>query len=179
MRIYTKSGDSGETGLCGGSRVWKNHARIAACGEVDELNAAIGLTRTLRPPATVDGTLDRVQRDLFHLGADLATESREESARPRIVAEHVERLESDIDGSDAELPPLRHFILPGGSPLAAHLHLARAVCRRAERAAVTLSQSEGVSPDAIRYLNRLSDLLFVLARAANAEAGVPDVVWEP
>jgi cob(I)alamin adenosyltransferase len=178
MRIYTKTGDEGETGLCGGSRVPKNHPRIRACGEVDELNAVIAVARSHGPSAAMDRVLERIQRDLFDLGADLATENPDAAARPRIAAEHARRLEADIDRCDGLLPPLRQFILPGGSPLAAHLHLARAVCRRAERAIVTLSQSRGVTADAIIYLNRLSDLLFVMARTANVEASVPDVIWE-
>ena len=178
MRIYTKTGDGGETGLCGGLRVPKDHPRVEACGEVDELNAAIGVARSQRPEATMDAVLERIQRDLFSLGADLATEGPGGSSRPRIAAVHVEQLEADIDRCDGRLPPLKQFILPGGSPLATRLHLARAVCRRAERAVVTLSRSEAVSPHAAQYLNRLSDLLFVLARTANAEAGVAEVVWE-
>jgi cob(I)alamin adenosyltransferase len=178
MRIYTKTGDGGETGLCGGVRVPKDHPRIKACGEVDELNAAIGVARSQGPDAAIDAVLERVQRDLFSLGADLATEGPGGSGGPRIAAPHVARLEADIDLCDGRLPALRQFILPGGSPLAARLHLARAVCRRAERAVVTLSRSVGVSQDAVHYLNRLSDLLFVLARTANAKAGVADVVWE-
>jgi cob(I)alamin adenosyltransferase len=144
---------------------------------VDELNAAIGLARCQQPAEPMDRILERVQRDLFRLGADLASCDKTHAAQPRIVARHVTLLEKDIDGGEARLAPLKQFILPGGSPLACHLHVARAVCRRAERAVVGLGQTETVPSDTVCYLNRLSDLLFVMARVANLDANLPDVVW--
>jgi cob(I)alamin adenosyltransferase len=177
VRIYTKTGDMGETGLLAGPRVAKNHPRIEACGGVDELNAAIGLARCQRLAAEVDGILERVQGELFSLGADIATSSESKTTRWRIGASHIARLEADIDHGEERLAPLTRFILPGGSPAACQLHVARAICRRAERAVVTLGQCEGMPTDVLTYLNRLSDLLFVLARSTNFYAGVPDVVW--
>ena len=179
MRIYSKTGDAGETGLLGGPRVVKNHPRIECCGHVDELNAVIGVARSQRPLPAIDEVLQRVQGELFHLGADLANAAGPNTASPRIAAGHVTRLEGEIDRFEERLPALRQFILPGGDPLASHLHVARGVCRRAERAVVALSQTGADGAEALRYLNRLGDLLFVLARTANREAGVADVVWEP
>lgn len=166
MRIYTKTGDRGQTGLFGGARVRKDDARVETFGAVDELNAAIGWARASGERPEIDRVLADVQVQLFELGAALAGGPDANS--------HVAELEAAIDQFDAQLPPLRRFILPGGSPAAAALHLARTVCRRAERRAVTLGAKE-----AVVYLNRLSDLLFVLARAANRSAGVPDVEWKP
>lgn len=177
MRIYTKTGDAGETGLPGGHRVTKAHPRIEACGHVDELNAAIGVARSEESPGVIGAVLQRIQHELFDLGADLAASDAPGGAM-RTCAQHVVRLEEDIDRFDDQLPPLRQFILPGGSPLAAQLHVARAVCRRAERAVVSLSQAADVPAETLRYLNRLSDLLFVLARAANHYEGASDVVWD-
>jgi cob(I)alamin adenosyltransferase len=176
MRIYTRTGDRGETGLWGGGRVPKNHLLVEVCGEVDELNAAVGLARSQHPGPALDAVLERIQHRLFGLGADLAAAGGSKSV-PRIVAEQIAELEAEIDRCEEQLEPLRQFILPGGSPLASHLHLARAVCRRAERAVVAAGQLTMVPAEALAYLNRLSDLLFVLARRANAEAGVPDVTW--
>jgi cob(I)alamin adenosyltransferase len=184
-KIYTRTGDDGRTGLATGERVSKSDARVTAYGEVDELNACLGLVRlqTGGDPA-LDAVLARVQNELFDLGADLATPERE--GRPlgweplRITAAQVGRLEDDIDGFNETIAPLTSFVLPAGSPAASALHLARTVCRRAERSTVRLAETEGeaVSEAALRYLNRLSDLLFVLARHANAE-GEADVLWRP
>jgi cob(I)alamin adenosyltransferase len=181
VKIYTKTGDAGETGLFGGERVPKDHRRVAACGEVDELNAAIGMARALEPADFEDQLLQAVQRTLFTIGAELAaTEpARVAKALPRapVGAEDVTALERAIDRLDGALPPLKSFILPGGTVKSAALHVARTVCRRAERSVVGLGRETDVSPAIPRYLNRLSDLLFVLARAANARAGIGDVAW--
>jgi cob(I)alamin adenosyltransferase len=177
-RIYTRGGDKGETSLGDGSRVPKHTLRVAAFGTVDEANAALGLAR-LHAEGEVDAALARIQNDLFDLGADL---SRPESAaRPkalRIVPAQVERLEREIDAWNATLAPLDSFVLPGGTALAAHLHLARTVVRRAERLAAELAIAETVNPEALKYLNRLSDHLFVLSRHVN-ERGARDVLWRP
>ena len=179
-RIYTKSGDGGETGLGDGSRVPKDAARVAAFGEVDELNAALGLV-TANCPACPEAALLRVVlNDLFDVGADLCVppaDGEEAGTALRVVPAQYERLEKAIDRLNAGLEPLHSFVLPGGTPAAAWLHLARTVCRRAERAVVTLMRTEKVNPHALVYLNRLSDFLFVLARVANAEKG--DVLWVP
>lgn len=179
-RIYTKSGDSGETGLGDGQRVRKDHPRVAAFGEVDELNAVLGLVLVYCPDGPDASFLRAVQNDLFDVGADLcvpqsASESPTQSLR--VTAEQADRLEHAIDRLNENLEPLRSFLLPGGSTAAAWLHLARTVCRRAERAVVTLMGLEAVNHHALIYLNRLSDYLFVLARTANAERG--DVLWVP
>jgi cob(I)alamin adenosyltransferase len=174
-RIYTKTGDQGETGLFGGARVPKNDPRVAAYGDVDELNAAIGMAASLEPQALDSAFLQMIQRDLFTIGAELA--SPNPAKAPHIGESQVGALEHMIDGHEAKLPPLKNFILPGGTPKAAALHLARTVCRRAERAAVGLARTEKINPEIVRYLNRLSDFLFVLARAVNAQAGRPDVTW--
>jgi|SRR5579884_476717 len=165
-RIYTRGGDRGETSLGDGSRVSKLDPRIAAIGEVDELNSFVGWA----------GGLERIQNELFDLGADLAVPWREGDERLRITADAVARLEREIDAANAPLPELRSFVLPGGSERAARLFLARAVCRRAERAVLRVPDA---NPLASVYLNRLSDLLFVLARAANASAGVEGPLWRP
>jgi cob(I)alamin adenosyltransferase len=181
VRIYTKTGDEGETGLFAGGRVSKDDPRIAACGAVDELNAVLGAALATEPQDFERLLLETVERDLFTIGATLATPDAAALARalpgPPIGAEHVAVLERSIDRHDERLAPLRAFILPGGTPKAAALHVARTVCRRAEREVVALGQTTTVTPDVLRYLNRLSDLLFVLARAANAQAGAPDVTW--
>jgi cob(I)alamin adenosyltransferase len=178
MKIYTKTGDQGETGLFGGPRVSKNHARIEAFGTVDELNSHLGLIRTLAGAETFDPVLRRIQCELFDLGAELATPG---STAERITPDHVTTLERLIDETEATLEPLACFILPTGTPLAAAVHVARTVCRRAERRVVTLAaQLDTTIPaNAIEYLNRLGDLLFVLARAANRRAGVADDPWVP
>jgi cob(I)alamin adenosyltransferase len=172
-RIYTKTGDDGETGLFGGSRVPKDDVRVTAYGEVDELNAAVGFAASLEPESLDAAFLQTIQRDLFTIGAELAKAPSE----PRIGDPQIGMLEHMIDGHEAKLEPLKNFILPGGTPKAAAFHLARTVCRRAERAVVSLAREQKISPSIVTYLNRLSDLLFVLARATNAQAGRPDVTW--
>jgi cob(I)alamin adenosyltransferase len=182
-RIYTRTGDDGSTALGSGERRPKFDLRIAAYGTVDETNAAIGIARLhLGAEPEVDAILARVQNDLFDLGADLAVpeQSAGDRQRLRVVDSQVERLEGDIDKLNAELSPLKSFVLPGGAPAAAHLHLARTVCRRAERHVVELAsrKDEQVSVPAVRYLNRLSDLLFVAARYVNGR-GARDILWVP
>ncbi|MBW3618267.1 MAG: cob(I)yrinic acid a,c-diamide adenosyltransferase [Proteobacteria bacterium] len=183
-RIYTRTGDGGDTGLATGERVLKDDARVAAYGEVDETNACLGLARLQAAgDAWLDAALGRIQNELFDLGADLATPERDEPLgfEPlRVTPDQVARLEREIDFMNEAVSPLNSFVLPGGSPLASALHLARTVSRRAERASVTLSRMPGerVSPTAIAYLNRLSDHLFVASRRANAD-GAADVLWVP
>jgi cob(I)alamin adenosyltransferase len=180
-RIYTKTGDRGDTGLGDGSRVPKDSARVAAYGEVDELNAVLGLFAAYCPDYPESALLQTVQNDLFDVGADLCvppTQGEEPGKMLRVAAEQTERLEKAIDRLNEHLEPLRSFVLPGGSHAAAWLHLARTVCRRAERSVVTLMRSETVNAQVLVYLNRLSDLLFVLSRAANAGAK-GDVLWVP
>ncbi len=174
-RIYTKTGDEGETGLFGGSRVPKDDLRVTAYGEVDELNAAVGFAASLEPQGFDAAFLQTIQRDLFTIGADLA--SPDPAKAPHIGEPQIGAIEHMIDGHEATLTPLKNFILPGGTPKAAAFHLARTVCRRAERGVVALARVQPISPAIVQYLNRLSDLLFVLARAANAEARRPDVTW--
>ncbi len=181
-KIYTRTGDKGETALVNGTRVPKFSARVAAYGTVDETNSVIGLAR-LHAAGETDAALARIQNDLFDLGADLGRPEMEKDAEAgypvlRIVAAQVDRLETEIDAMNAGLKPLRSFVLPGGSALAAHLHLARTVSRRAERLAVELAAAESVNPDAMRFLNRLSDWFFVAARVAN-DGGAADVLWVP
>jgi cob(I)alamin adenosyltransferase len=175
-RIYTKGGDKGRTSLGNGRRVVKHDPRVEAYGTVDEANAAIGLARLHIAPEA-DEMLGRIQNDLFDLGADLCQPDRAPGAL-RIVEAQVERLEHEIDGMNAALQPLESFILPGGLPAAAHLHLARTVARRAERAITALAEALPVNPVAIKYINRLSDHLFVLSRYLN-ERGAKDVLWRP
>jgi cob(I)alamin adenosyltransferase len=181
MKIYTKTGDAGDTGLFGGGRVPKDHPRVQAYGSVDELNASLGMARALEPLPRIDDVLLPIQRDLFSLGALLATPD------PAKVRDHLEKaslgdariaeLERAIDDGEAELEPLRAFILPGGTVKAAALHLSRTVCRRAERDVLAMSRSEELPPIVIIYLNRLSDLLFVLARVAARRAGAAEITW--
>jgi cob(I)alamin adenosyltransferase len=181
-RIYTKTGDSGETGLFGGGRVSKAHVRVEAYGAVDELNSVIGWILSLVSDPSITTGLQSIQSDLFTLGAQLATPEETRGRRPNVPVLPVSRihdLEHWIDELDRGLPPLRNFILPGGSPAGAALHIGRTVCRRAERRVVALADSESVDPDAIIYLNRLSDLLFVMARDVNERAGVPEQTWQP
>ncbi|MCC7086741.1 MAG: cob(I)yrinic acid a,c-diamide adenosyltransferase [Pirellulales bacterium] len=180
MKIYTKTGDGGQTGLFGGSRVRKNDVRIEAIGAVDELNAVLGLVRTEALPIEIDSRLASVQHTLFDLGAELAALDPRSCGTNLVSSEQIKKLESAIDQFQADLPPLQDFILPGGCRAAALLHVARSVCRRAERCAVSLGEQENVvlSPNIIAYLNRLGDLLFVLARAANQLAGRGDVLWQ-
>ncbi len=178
-RIYTRGGDKGETSLGDGARVPKHAVRVAAYGTIDEANAVIGIARLHAPP-DADAMLGRIQNDLFDLGADLCTPEvgRKASGALRIVEAQVARLEREIDGMNERLKPLESFILPGGTPAAAHLHLARTVVRRAERLMTKLAGSEPVNPEAIKYANRLSDHLFVLARHVNDD-GARDVLWVP
>jgi len=177
-RIYTRGGDKGKTSLGDGARVSKLDARIAAYGTVDELNAAIGLVLAANCPDPIREVLGRVQNELFDLGADLSV-PMENDARLRVTQSQVDALEHDCDGFNAELPELKSFVLPGGGKAAALLHVARTVCRRAERALVSLSRAEPVGTAARKYLNRLSDLLFVLGRALNRAGGGSDVLWQP
>jgi cob(I)alamin adenosyltransferase len=182
-RIYTRSGDKGSTRLATGEPVSKASLRVEAYGGVDETNACVGLVRLHTAGQLLDPILSRIQNDLFDLGADLATPEtgKDLGYEPlRIVDSQVERLEREIDQLNGELSPLNSFVLPAGTPAAAHLHLARTVCRRAERACVALINEDGkaVSPAALKYLNRLSDLLFVAARHANGK-GEDDVLWVP
>jgi cob(I)alamin adenosyltransferase len=179
MKIYTKKGDRGETGLFGGSRVSKSHARVEAYGVVDELNALLGLARAESLPEEIDRVLGRLQEELLELGAGLAAPDPAKQAAQPVSDSHIGRIEDDIDRFEKDLAPLRHFILPGGGRAAATLHVARVVCRRAERRVVSLRdrRDEHVPDGAIPFLNRLGDLLFVLARAANANEQVDDVIW--
>ena len=184
-KIYTRGGDQGETSLGDGSRVAKHDARVEAYGTVDEANAVIGLVRVEIARAgadekDLDAALSRIQNDLFDLGADLCTpeDGRRAEGALRIAASQVEWLETEIDKINERLAPLSSFILPGGSPVAAQLHLARTVARRAERCVTELARSETVNTEAVKYLNRLSDLLFVMSRAAHND-GADDVLWVP
>lgn len=171
-KVYTKAGDGGQTSLVGGARVSKSSVRVDAYGDVDELSSLIGLARTMPQDEEVDAVLGAIQNDLFTLGADLASPSEIEV--PRIDESFIAKLEELADRFLSELDPLKEFILPGGAPAGATLHLARTVARRAERRAVALSEIEPVNPQTIVYLNRLSDLLFILARAVNRRAGAPE-----
>jgi cob(I)alamin adenosyltransferase len=177
-KIYTRGGDAGETSLGDGSRVSKLDTRIAAYGTVDELNAAVGVVVAGGCPETIREVLGRVQNELFDLGADLSVPS-EHAARLRVTQDRVGRLEDECDRFNAELPALKSFVLPGGTDAAARLHVARTVCRRAEREALVAAGAHDVNPLAIVYLNRLSDLLFILARAANAAEGRAEPLWRP
>lgn len=180
MKIYTKTGDRGDTSLFGGQRVPKDALRIEAYGTVDELNSVLGIVRADNKEPLIDEILEAIQNELFELGADLATpRSISNKLVKRIQSKHAQRLERVIDRLDAQLKPLKAFVLPGGSPVAARLHFARTVCRRAERAVVRLSRNEDIGEDITVYLNRLSDLLFVLARYANLRAGIPETTWKP
>ena len=179
MKIYTKTGDKGETGLFGGDRVTKDAPRIEAYGAVDELNSLIGIIRALRPSKRIDDALRTIQNDLFVLGADLATgKANKRSLIPRISRSHIASVEKTIDSFQLSLRPLKVFILPGGTVAASHLHYARTVCRRAERSTVRLSRSEEINENALVYLNRLSDLLFVLARYANHTGKKKETEWK-
>jgi cob(I)alamin adenosyltransferase len=181
MKIYTKTGDSGDTGLFGGGRVAKSHPRVEAYGDVDELNAVLGLVRATDPLPRIDDVLLPIQRDLFAIGALLATPDREKMRqhleKARVDEARIADLEHAIDDGDAELEPLRAFIVPGGTPKAAALHVARTVCRRAERRVVQLRADAEIPQLVVIYLNRLSDLLFTLARVANRRAGAEESAW--
>ncbi len=198
-KVYTKAGDAGDTHLVGGQKVGKDNLRIEAYGTVDELNAVFGLTREalrtrssgpraeddVAPSDTtwrskLDAIFERVQQELFNLGSDLATlDADRHPQQPVIHERHVERLEREIDELNAELPELRSFVLPGGGPVSSHLHLARTVCRRAERIVVALSRAETIRPECVRYLNRLSDACFVFGRWAAVKSGEDEVLWKP
>lgn len=179
-KIYTKTGDRGETGLFGGPRVPKDDPRIEACGTVDELNAAIGVARAAGTAGDADVTLARVQSELFDVGAELSTPDAKARDMERIGDENISELERAIDRFDAELEPLKQFILPAGADVSARLHFARTVCRRAERRVVSLRKvhEANIREEILIYLNRLSDLLFVLARWVNQQAGVRDEIWK-
>jgi len=186
MKLYTRTGDAGTTALFGGARVPKHHPRIDAYGTLDELNATLGVALSALEDgsgrsafAPLVAVLTRVQHDLFVAGADLATPLDARPFVPRIDAAQVAALEADIDRFDGDVPPLRQFILPGGTAAAAHLHVSRTVCRRAERLTVEAAEREAFNPQVLVYLNRLSDLLFAAARWANHAAGVADVEWVP
>lgn len=181
MKIYTKTGDAGDTGLFGGGRVGKDHPRVEAYGDVDELNAMLGLVRALEPMPRIDEVIVPIQRDLFAIGALLATPDREKMRasleKARLDDARIRELEAAIDHCEAELEPLRSFIVPGGTSKAASLHVARTVCRRAERRVVSLARTEELPPVVVIFLNRVSDLLFMLARVANRRAGAGEVSW--
>jgi cob(I)alamin adenosyltransferase len=181
VKIYTKTGDGGETGLFGGPRVRKSDARVEAYGEVDELNAAVGAARALVEDPEIDGHLARIQEELFRVGAELATphDAKARAAVPPLEAGSTTRLEEAIDAWERELPPLTRFVLPGGTRTSAALHLARTVCRRAERRAVALGAAVEVDRGVLAYLNRLSDFLFVAARLANRRAHKEEPLWDP
>jgi len=179
MKIYTKTGDQGQTGLFGGRRVSKGHLRIEAYGTVDELNACVGLVRDQLSDEKGRDCLKEIQDRLFIVGANLASDPQKELPKPDIRASDVDLLESEMDRMDASLPELRNFILPGGHPLVSTCHLARCVCRRAERMVVVLAGEESVDPILIQYLNRLSDYLFILSRHIAADLGVEEVTWRP
>jgi cob(I)alamin adenosyltransferase len=181
MKIYTKAGDKGDTSLFSGERVLKDDLRVEAYGTVDELNSVIGIVRSMKVPKVVDVVLGRVQRDLFIIGADLATplsRGRRRATVPRVDAGRVAAIEAIIDQIQRKLPPLRRFIVPGGSQASSYLQYARAVCRRAERRAVRLARTQRINPRVITYLNRFSDLLFVLARSVNQKANVQEAIWK-
>lgn len=183
-RIYTKTGDRGETHLAGGQRVPKDSRRIECYGTVDELNAFVGMAcvsaAAQNPVADLVAILRRVQHELFNLGSVLATKPEDvHPKQARITAVEIEQLEAEIDRMNADLPPLRSFVLPGGSRLNTELHACRTICRRAERLAVALAREEEVPPEAVQYLNRLSDAFFVWSRWVNHRLGVPEVLWEP
>jgi len=181
MKIYTRTGDTGDTGLFGGGRTRKDDPRVAAYGDVDELSSAIGVARAASPAELFDVELAAVQRDLFALGGHLATPDpgkvRKALEKAELSPDRVSSFEGAIDAADGELPPLKAFILPAGTPKAAALHLARTICRRAERSVVTLAREQELPELFLVYLNRLSDYLFTLARLANHRAGRADVTW--
>ena len=179
MKIYTKTGDQGDTGLTGGKRVSKRSCTIEAIGSVDELNAALGAVAVSKEcPESLQGLLKKIQSDCFVLGADLAAPMDAQYDTLRIAENHVKNLEDNIDYLTKDLPALDHFILPGGGEVGAYLHLARAICRRAERAVVRFEQEEIINPLDKQYLNRLSDLLFTLARWVNWKHGVEEEIWQ-
>jgi cob(I)alamin adenosyltransferase len=178
-RVYTRTGDAGETGLGGGQRVPKDHPRIEAYGTVDELNSVLGVVRSQLADEAMDAHLSAIQHQLFDLGGDLCLreEDKQKFGMPPFPQAHVDALEKVLDAANAELPPLKEFILPAGEPAASFLHIARCTCRRAERLVVALSHLEPVSPTVVPYLNRLSDALFQMARQVNIRSGRGDVLW--
>jgi len=181
MKIYTKTGDKGETSLFGGQRVWKDNTRISAYGTIDELNSVLGIAVNDISNKELLEVLNSIQNELFTLGSDLASPLEKENKKftiPRVDLKFVERLEKLIDFFDEKLPPLKNFIIPGGTRGAALLHLARTICRRAEREVITLSKTELINEEIKVYLNRLSDLLFVLARYENFSSNHPDIEWK-
>jgi cob(I)alamin adenosyltransferase len=181
MKIYTKTGDKGETSLFGGERVWKDNLRISAYGTVDELNSILGVAVNEITNKELREVINSIQNDLFTLGSDLASPLEKENKRftiPRVNAQFVERLEKLIDNYDSQLPSLRNFIIPGGTKGAGLIHLARTVCRRAEREVISLAKVEPITEEIKIYLNRLSDLLFVLARFENFSSNHPDIEWK-
>ncbi len=177
MKIYTKTGDDGTTGIQGNIRTSKSDYRIVAYGSVDEINASVGVALTEKADADIKSTLTRIQNELFTLGADLSNPNLEDGSN-RMTEDMVTRLESEIDAFESELEPLTNFILPGGTRLASGIHLSRTITRRAEINAVKLQQVEKINPCCVQYLNRLSDLLFVAARVVNQRNGIPDTVWK-
>lgn len=178
MKIYTKTGDQGKTSLLGGTRVLKSHIRIEAYGTVDELNAHLGLLKDQPVDSGIKDNLFRIQHELFDMGAYLACEADPGKFRLNLIEDrHIQKLEEEIDRMEEELPPLKNFILPGGHPAVSQCHVARCVCRRAERNVITLNEYEKVSGNVVRYLNRLSDYLFVLARKLTKDAGIQEVIW--
>ena len=181
MKIYTRTGDTGQTALFGGGRVAKSHPRVSAYGDVDELNSVLGLARAAIPAEFYDALLESIQQDLFAIGGHLSTPDpekvRKALKKAQLSADRVAVFESTIDAADAELPPLKAFVLPAGCEKTVRLHVARAVCRRAERSVVALAETDAVPALFLVYLNRLSDLLFTLARLANYRAGIVDVPW--
>lgn len=179
MKIYTRRGDTGETDLMGGVRVWKNSPRLDAIGALDELNAVLGLLRTEHLPEEIERLLERLQNELFNAGTELAATYPAESPCPTISPRHIQAIEAVIDQYEGKLQPVKGFILPGGVRSAAMFHVARTICRRAERQLVALVQfdKQAVAPEILAYINRLGDLFFVLARLTNAQAGVGDVTW--
>lgn len=181
MKIYTKTGDKGETSLFGGARVWKDNLRISAYGNVDELNSILGVAVNEITNKELREVINSIQNDLFTLGSDLASPLEKENKSfkiPRVNGQFVERLEKLIDNYDSKLPPLRNFIIPGGTKGAGLIHLARTVCRRAEREVISLAKVESITEEIKIYLNRLSDLLFVLARFENFSSNHPDIKWK-
>lgn len=180
QKIYTRTGDQGLTSLLGGTRVPKHHLRIEAYGSVDELNTHIGLVRDLSEIAEIESVLHRIQDFLFHIGSHLANDTKSENIKLKpINALEINTLENTIDDMTAQLQPMTHFILPGGHPLLSHTHIARCVCRRAERAVIRLHETEPVNADIITYLNRLSDYLFVLSRFFAKHLQIPERLWRP
>lgn len=178
FKIYTKTGDEGQTALFGGKRLPKSHLRIECYGTVDELNSFLGLVRDRTEDEHVRAVLFEIQNRLFDLGANLASDPSKNLPSPTVGQTDIQLLENEIDAMEATLPPLKNFILPGGHPTVSHCHVARCVCRRAERLVVALNMEEPVSPEVLKYLNRLSDYLFVLARKLGQNLGASEVVWK-